>query len=133
MSKNKISVLNSILITWISQTSSKFLPTGNLTGEFVRFYLAKKTGQNFSEASSSVLMDLFIATFSLLIVGLLTFVFIIIKKRKHPCTQIGGSSCAKDPKCFDANYECTGCCSTGLAKNGANCWDEKYTTKRCCV
>lgn len=83
MGRNKLSLYSAFLITWISQTSSKFIPTGNITGEVVRFYLAKKTGQNFSEASSSVLMDLFIATFSLLIVGLLTFVFIIIKKIEY--------------------------------------------------
>ena len=43
------------------------------------------------------------------------------------------SSCAKDAACFDANYECTGCCSTGLAKNGALCWDTTYTIQRCCL
>ena len=69
------------MITWIAQTSSKFLPTGNITGEFVRFFLAKKSGQKFSEASSTVLVDLFIATFSLLLIGLLAFILIInIKK-----------------------------------------------------
>ncbi len=78
MSKNKISVLNSILITWISQTSSKFLPTGNLTGEFVRFYLAKKCGQDSADASSTVLIDLFIATFSLLIIGVFSFFIILL-------------------------------------------------------
>ena len=45
----------------------------------------------------------------------------------------GTPICAKDPSCFDPNYECEGCCSTGLAKNGAPCWDAVYTTKRCCA
>ena len=71
------------------------------------------------------------------IVCILLFLFIvtvviIIKKRKHPCTQIGGSSCAKDPKCFDANYECTSCCTTDVAKDGTSCWDSVYTKTRCC-
>ena len=76
MAKNKLSIKTTFVITWISQTSSKFIPTGNITGEFVRFYLARRSGQKFSEASSTVLMDLFIATFSLFIIGLLAFIFI---------------------------------------------------------
>ena len=44
----------------------------------------------------------------------------------------GTPICAKDPSCFDANYECTGCCSTGLAKNGVSCWDSVYTIEKCC-
>ena len=56
MYKNKLSFLYSLVITWVAQTSSKFLPTGNITGEFIRFYLAKKTGQNTTEASSTVLL-----------------------------------------------------------------------------
>ena len=77
MYRNKLSIYSAFTITWIAQTSSKFLPTGNITGEFVRFYLAKKSGQNFSEASSTVLIDLFIATFSLFLIGLLAFIFIV--------------------------------------------------------
>ena len=77
MSKNKISLLNSVLITWISQTSGKFFPTGNLTGEFVRFYLAKKCGQDSVEASSTILIDLFIATFSLFVISLFSFFTIL--------------------------------------------------------
>ncbi len=77
MCRNKLSINSGLIITWISQTSSKFLPTGSITGEIVRFYLAKKSGQNFSEASSTVLMDLFIATFSLFLIGLSAFIFII--------------------------------------------------------
>ena len=77
MYRNKLSIITGLIITWISQTSSKFFPTGNITGEIVRFYLAKKSGQKFSEASSTVLMDLFIATFSLFIIGLVAFIFIV--------------------------------------------------------
>jgi predicted esterase len=43
-----------------------------------------------------------------------------------------GETCEKDPTCFDGNYECVGCCSTGQAKNGAPCWDSIYTSSRCC-
>ena len=77
MVKNKLSVKTAFIITWISQTSGKFIPSGNITGEFVRFYLARRSGQKFSEASSTVLMDLFIATFSLFIIGLAALIFII--------------------------------------------------------
>ncbi len=83
MGRNKLSIYSALIITWISQTSSKFIPTGNITGEVVRFYLAKNTGQNSSQASSTVLMDLFIATFSLLIVGLFTFLFIVMTKNEY--------------------------------------------------
>ena len=82
MYSKKLSIISSFMITWIAQTSSKFLPTGNITGEFVRFFLAKKSGQKFSEASSTVLVDLFIATFSLLLIGLLAFILIINKKKE---------------------------------------------------
>ena len=77
MYRNKLSIYSAFTITWIAQTSSKFLPTGNITGEFVRFFLAKKSGQKFSEASSTVLVDLFIATFSLFLVGLLSFTLLV--------------------------------------------------------
>ena len=40
--------------------------------------------------------------------------------------------CAKDYACFNANYECSGCCKTGLANNGASCWVGSYTRQRCC-
>ena len=41
-------------------------------------------------------------------------------------------TCAKDSNCFDANYECEGCCKNGIAKNGENCWDDFYTKDKCC-
>ena len=67
MTKNKLSNSSAFLITWISQTSGKIFPTGNITGELVRVYLAKTSGQTFSYASTTVLVDLFIAAISLLI------------------------------------------------------------------
>ena len=83
MVKNKLSIKTTFVITWISQTSGKFIPSGNITGEFVRFYLARRSGQKFSDASSSVLMDLFIATFSLFIIGLLALIFIVFSLKSN--------------------------------------------------
>lgn len=77
MTKKKLSLANAFIITWIAQTSGKFFPTGNITGEFVRIYLAKKSGQETSEASSTVLADLFIATLTLFTIGLLSFFYIL--------------------------------------------------------
>ncbi|GIR25931.1 MAG: hypothetical protein CM15mP40_05390 [Alphaproteobacteria bacterium] len=83
MMKNKLSTKTAFIITWISQTSGKFIPSGNITGEFVRFYLARRSGQKFSEASSTVLMDLFIATFSLFIIGLAALIFIVFSLKSN--------------------------------------------------
>ena len=83
MVKNKLSTKTAFIITWISQTSGKFIPSGNITGEFVRFYLARRNGQKFSEASSTVLMDLFIATFSLFLIGLAALIFIIFSLKSN--------------------------------------------------
>ena len=83
MMKNKLSTKSAFIITWISQTSGKFIPSGNITGEFVRFYLARRNGQKFSEASSTVLMDLFIATFSLFIIGLAALIFIVFSLKSN--------------------------------------------------
>ncbi len=76
ISKGKLNLYKVFLITWIAQTSGKFMPTGNVTGEFVRFFLAKQSGQNATEASSTVLIDLLIATFSLCIIGIFSFIYI---------------------------------------------------------
>ena len=83
MVRNKLSTKTAFIITWISQTSGKFIPSGNITGEFVRFYLARRSGQKFSEASSTVLMDLFIATFSLFIIGLAALIFIVFSIKSN--------------------------------------------------
>ena len=40
--------------------------------------------------------------------------------------------CAKDPTCFDNDYDCKSCCKNGIAKNGENCWKNGYTIDRCC-
>ena len=81
--KNKLSTKTAFIITWISQTSGKFIPSGNITGEFVRFYLARRSGQKFNEASSTVLMDLFIATFSLFLIGLAALIFIVFSLKSN--------------------------------------------------
>ena len=83
MVKNKLSTKTAFIITWISQTSGKFIPSGNITGEFVRFYLARRSGQKFSDASSTVLMDLFIATFSLFIIGLAGLIFVVFSIKSN--------------------------------------------------
>ena len=77
MSKNRLTILQALNITWIAQTSGKFIPTGNITGEFVRFYLAKKCGQRFVDSSSTVVADLVVATFALFIVGLFSLICIL--------------------------------------------------------
>ncbi len=78
MTKKKLSLMNAFVITWIAQTSGKFFPTGNITGEFVRVYLANKSGLGTVNASSTVLADLIIATFSLFMIGLLSFFYIYL-------------------------------------------------------
>ena len=60
MSKNRLTILQALNITWIAQTSGKFIPTGNITGEFIRFYLAKKSGQRFVDSSSTIIVLIFI-------------------------------------------------------------------------
>ena len=64
-----LSILWSFIITWISQASGKFFPTGTVTGEFVRIYLGIRKGLSFHESSSTVLADLVIATLSLFIMA----------------------------------------------------------------
>lgn len=63
-----------VIITWISQTASKIMPTGVLTGEFVRIYLGKKKGVSTSQISATVIGDLLLATLSLMILGLMSVV-----------------------------------------------------------
>ena len=52
LKKKSFSFLWSFIITWIAQTSGKFFPTGNVTGEFVRIYLAIKKGLSPHETSN---------------------------------------------------------------------------------
>ena len=63
LKKKSFSFLWSFVITWIAQTSGKFFPTGNVTGEFVRIYLAIKKGLSPHEASSTVFADLILCLF----------------------------------------------------------------------
>ena len=79
LKKRSLSFLWSFVITWIAQTSGKFFPTGNVTGEFVRIYLGIKKGLSPHEASSTVFADLILATFSLFIIGLFSFFLVIFK------------------------------------------------------
>ena len=77
LKKKSISFFWSFIITWISQTSGKFFPTGNITGEFVRIYLGIKKGLSSYEASSTVFADLIIATLSLFIIAIFSLVLIL--------------------------------------------------------
>jgi len=88
LKKRSLSFFWSFIITWIAQTSGKFFPTGNVTGEFVRIYLAIKKGLSPHEASSTVFADLILATFSLFIIGLFSFFLVI----------------SKDSSLIDSNY-----------------------------
>ena len=77
MKKKNFGFLWSFIITWISQTAGKIMPTGNVTGEFVRIYLSVKKGMSTPEASSTVIGDLAIATFSLLLMAIISFSFVL--------------------------------------------------------
>ena len=78
LSKNpRLSILWSFIIVWISQASGKFFPTGNITGEFIRIYLAVKKGLSTAEATSTVFIDLVIATFSLFLIAIISFVYFL--------------------------------------------------------
>ena len=78
LSKNpKLSLLWSFIIVWISQATGKFFPTGNITGEFVRIYLAVKKGLSTVEATSTVFIDLVIATFSLFLIAIMSFIYFL--------------------------------------------------------
>ena len=71
------SILWSFIITWVSQASGKFFPTGTVTGEFIRIYLGTKKGLSFHESSSTVFADLVIATFSLFLIAFLSFLIVL--------------------------------------------------------
>lgn len=71
------SILWSFIITWVSQASGKFFPTGTVTGEFIRIYLGTKKGLSFHESSSTVFADLVIATFSLFLIASLSFLIVL--------------------------------------------------------
>ena len=71
------SILWSFIITWVSQASGKFFPTGTVTGEFIRVYLGTKKGLSFHESSSTVFADLVVATFSLFLIASLSFLIVL--------------------------------------------------------
>ena len=71
------SILWSFIITWVSQASGKFFPTGTVTGEFIRVYLGTKKGLSFHESSSTVFADLVIATFSLFLISSFSFLVVL--------------------------------------------------------
>ncbi len=75
--KGNLSLLWSFIITWISQASGKFFPTGTVTGEFVRIYLGTKKGLSFHESSSTVFADLIIATLSLFIISSFSIIVVL--------------------------------------------------------
>ena len=75
--KKTFSLIWSILITWIAQTSGKFLPTGNVTGEFVKIYLGVKKGLSSHESTSTVFADLILATFSLFLMAFLSLIYVL--------------------------------------------------------
>ena len=79
LKKRSLSFFWSFIITWISQTSGKFFPTGSVTGEFVRIYLAINKGLSSHEASSTVFADLILAAFSLFIIGSFSFFLVVFK------------------------------------------------------
>ena len=72
-----LSILWSFIITWISQASGKFFPTGTVTGEFIRIYLGMKKGLSFYESSSTVFADLVIATFSLFLIAFFSLLVVL--------------------------------------------------------
>ena len=76
--KKTFSLIWSILITWIAQTSGKFLPTGNVTGEFVKIYLGIKKGLSSHESSSTVFADLILATFSLFLMAFFSLIYVLL-------------------------------------------------------
>ena len=77
MKTKQLNIYWCFVITWISQTSGKFFPTGNVTGEFVRIFLSTKKGMSGSEASSTVMGDVALAAISLLIMAIFSFLSLI--------------------------------------------------------
>ena len=74
--RERLSILWTFLITWISQASGKFFPTGTISGEFIRVYLGVKRGLTIYESSSTVFADLIIATFSLFLISIFSLLVV---------------------------------------------------------
>lgn len=81
MKKNYLGIVWCFIITWIAQTAGKVMPTGNMTGEFVRVYLSVKRGMKLSESSSTVIGDLALAAFSLILISILSLVVLIFSSQ----------------------------------------------------
>jgi len=75
--ERKLSMYWSFIITWISQASGKFFPTGTITGEFIRVYLGVKKGLSTPHASSTVFADLVLATFSLFVIAIFSLFLLV--------------------------------------------------------
>ena len=82
MKKNYLGTYWCFIITWVSQTGGKVMPTGNVTGEFIRMYLSVKKGMKFSEASSTVIGDLALAAFSLLLMSIFSLMIVIFSNQE---------------------------------------------------
>ncbi|MDC3091080.1 lysylphosphatidylglycerol synthase domain-containing protein [Rickettsiales bacterium] len=82
MKRNYLGIYWCFIITWISQTGGKVMPTGNVTGEFIRMYLSVKKGMKLSEASSTVIGDLALAAFSLLIMSVFSLMIVIFSNQE---------------------------------------------------
>ena len=82
MKRNYLGIYWCFIITWVSQTGGKVMPTGNVTGEFIRMYLSVKKGMKLSEASSTVIGDLALATFSLLIMSVFSLMIVIFSNQE---------------------------------------------------
>lgn len=52
----------------------------------------------------------------------------------YPVVRFSSSEemCARDMSCFDSDYVCVPCCTTGVSTSGKACWDHDYTQERCC-
>jgi len=50
-----------------------------------------------------------------------------------PSAPVAKSSCAKDPQCFDKEYSCESCCSSGVNADGLPCWKTSFNPAACCV
>ena len=76
---SKIIILWSFIIVWISQATGKFFPTGNITAEFVRIYLAVKGLSTAEALQQFFFIDLVIATFSLFLIAIISFNYFLLE------------------------------------------------------
>ena len=74
--------------------------SGNISGEFVRIYLGMKKGMSASQASSTVIADLALATFSLLLMAIFSLFFLIISDSKFSLFTNGNKFILFSPSSF---------------------------------